>query len=359
MISGRVKTDLTDEFFDSLVSNAIDFLSRSVTDLKKQPKYSVINFCVGLEMFLKARLLKEHWALVVTKPEAAILDQFRSGDFHSVSMEEAARRLRNVVGERIGKDEEACFEEVRKHRNRLVHFFHPAYSRKSNEKLIHQIVTEQCKAWFYLHRLLTKNWESHFKKYKRKIKKLDELMHKQRTFLKAKFMALKPDIDAEISKGVQFQSCVLCGCAAARVKEVSEPLCNTTCLVCDARSALLHVPCPDCGGTIEVGFEGPGEGTCANQDCEREIDLEYLLERYGPDQDPKEEPEVIHCASCQHYEECVIPFDEGYLCLCCGERHDFKARCAYCGDHIGGFDPEGSAAFGCFMCSHAIPWERR
>ena len=80
------------EFFDSLVSNGIDFLNRSVTDLKKRPKYSVINFCVGLEIFLKTRLIKEHWALVVTKPETAIIEQFRAGDFHSVSMEDAIRR---------------------------------------------------------------------------------------------------------------------------------------------------------------------------------------------------------------------------------------------------------------------------
>ena len=84
--------------------------------------------------------------MVVTKPEAARIDQFRSGDFHSVAMEEAVRRLRNVAGEKIGKDEEDCFEQVRKHRNSLVHFFHPAYARKPDEELVQQIVTEQCKA---------------------------------------------------------------------------------------------------------------------------------------------------------------------------------------------------------------------
>jgi len=349
----------SDEFFDSLVSNAIDFLSRSITDLKKRPKYSVINFCVGLEIFLKARLIKEHWALVVTKPETAMIEQFRAGDFHSVSMEDAIRRLKNVAGERIGKDEEISFEQVRKHRNRLVHFFHPAYARRPVEKLVQEVVTEQCKAWFYLHRLLTLNWEPHFRKYKKKIQKLDKLMHKQRAFLKAKFSALKPRIDVEISNGVEFKSCHFCGCRAARVEEASEPLYQSSCLVCEARSSDLRVPCPNCGEGIEVGFEGPGEGTCPNEDCEREIDLAYLLEKYGPVQDPKEESEVIYCASCEHHEECVIPFNDEYLCLCCAERHDFEEQCHYCGNHIAGFDPDGSAAFGCFMCSHAIPWDRR
>ena len=222
-----------------------------------------------------------------------MIEQFRAGDFHSVSMGDAICRLKNVAGERIGKDEEISFEQVRKHRNRLVHFFHPAYAQKSNQKRIQQIVTEQCKAWFYLHRLLTKSWEPHFRKYKKKIEKLDVLMHKQRTFLKAKFMALKPEIDAGKSKGVEFQCCNLCGHDAARVEEDSEPLCETSCLVCDARFSFLRVPCPDCGETIEVGFEGPGEGTCPNEDCKREINLGICSKSISRFKTPRKSP---YCA---------------------------------------------------------------
>ena len=349
----------SDEFFDSLVASAIDFLSRSITDLKKRPKYSVINFCIGLEIFLKARLLKEHWAMVVMKPEAAIIEQFRVGNFNSVSMEETIRRLRNVAGERIGREEELSFEQVRKHRNRVVHLFHPAYARRPIGELVREVVVEQCKAWFYLHRLLTLNWELHFRKYGKKSQKLDGLMHKQRIFLKAKFSALKPRIDVEISNGAEFKSCHFCGCLSARVEEASEPLYESSCLVCEARSSSLRVPCPNCGEGIEVGFEGPGEGTCPNEDCERKINLAYLFEMYGPVHDPKEESEVIYCASCEHYEECVIPFNDEFLCLCSAEQHDSEEQCRYCGSHIAGFDPDGSAAFGCFMCSDAIAWDRR
>ena len=162
---------------------------------------------MGLEIFLKARLVKEHWALVVTKPETATIEQFRTGELPSVLMKEAIRRLKNVSGERIGKDEEISFDQVRKHRNRLVHFFHPAYVRSPIEKLVQEVVIEQCKAWFYLHRLLTLNWEPHFRKYRKKIQTLDALMHKKRAFLKAKFSALKPHIDVEIANGVEFKSC--------------------------------------------------------------------------------------------------------------------------------------------------------
>jgi hypothetical protein len=96
-----------------------------------------------------------------------------------VSMEETIRRLKNVAGEKFGKAEENCFEQIRQHRNRLVHFFHPAYATKPNDKVIQQVVMEQCKAWFYLYRFILRSGQTHFKKYKNKIEKLNEKLHKQ------------------------------------------------------------------------------------------------------------------------------------------------------------------------------------
>lgn len=86
--------------FDSLTRNAIDFLKKSVIELEDSPKYSVIHFCSAIELFLKARLLVEHWSLIITKPENANLSKFKSGDFHSVSMQEAINRLKNISGEK-------------------------------------------------------------------------------------------------------------------------------------------------------------------------------------------------------------------------------------------------------------------
>jgi hypothetical protein len=73
-----------DNLFDELVLNAIDFAQRSVKEVKRSPKYSMIHFSSALELFLKARLLREHWSLVVSRPETASLVTFRSGQFHSV-----------------------------------------------------------------------------------------------------------------------------------------------------------------------------------------------------------------------------------------------------------------------------------
>jgi hypothetical protein len=177
--------------------------------------------------------------------------------------------------------------------------------------------------------------------------------------LRAKFHALEPEIELEVKKGIEYRSCTVCGYKAAQVEELEEPLCKSDCHVCDTRDSFLRVPCSSCDENIEIGHEGPGEGTCPNEACAHEIDLDYLLEMYGPYQDPKEESEATYCGSCEHYEQSVIPLGDGYLCLGCGELHGRVGQCHWCGDHIAGFDLEGSAAFGCFMCAQAIPWDRR
>lgn len=46
-----------EHFFNLIATNAIEFFNASIKDFKTRPKYSVINFCSGLELILKARLL--------------------------------------------------------------------------------------------------------------------------------------------------------------------------------------------------------------------------------------------------------------------------------------------------------------
>ena len=60
------------DLFDRLVDNALDFLNRSIADFEKSPKYSVIHFYTAVELFVKARLMAEHWSLVVAKVLAPI-----------------------------------------------------------------------------------------------------------------------------------------------------------------------------------------------------------------------------------------------------------------------------------------------
>lgn len=106
-----------------LVENALDFLHRAIDDLEGHPKHSVIGFYTGVELFLKARLLAEHWSLVVSPRKDPDFEAFLKGNFVSVSLEEAASRLEKAVRSGLSPGELQTFKRVGQHRNKMVHFF--------------------------------------------------------------------------------------------------------------------------------------------------------------------------------------------------------------------------------------------
>ena len=139
---------MPDKLFDQLVRNAIDFMEKSNDQLDTAPKYAVINFCSAVELFLKARLLAEHWSLIITdidkgsKNKKINFERFKSGNFQSVNLKTSIERLRNIVGVKISSNEEDSFTKVQQYRNMLVHFFHPEYIESAVEGVINETIPE-------------------------------------------------------------------------------------------------------------------------------------------------------------------------------------------------------------------------
>lgn len=342
------------DFFDSLTRNAIDFLNKSIGELDNSPKYSVIHFCSALELFLKARLLVEHWSLIITKPENANLSGFKAGDFHSVSMQEAINRLKNISGEKIGNKAGTKFEIVRNHRNKLIHFFHEKYIVKPDDKTLEEVVPEQYSAWFYLHALLTVKWRSVFKDYLEKIEAFNHLMHRHSDYLHAKYEELKPEIEKEKCNGIQYQSCYFCSFDAAKVDDRDDPLFSCTCRVCNMRSNLLVVACPNCSTDIQVKDLGHGE--C--EKCGFVLELDFLIDKLDPNKDPKEEPVRAYCGYCEYTATpTVIPFNSEYLCLICLELHEELETCEWCNELVAGMDMNDSYLSGCVFCDGHGEWD--
>jgi hypothetical protein len=336
-----------DEFFDSLVRNAIDFLQMSVRELERRPKYSVIHFAMAVELLLKARLLKEHWSLIVSKIEKASIQTFRSGEFASVTTDECLQRLKNITNEALLEHEVKCFDAVRSHRNKLVHFFHSHYLSKASKSLRLQIVVEQLEAWFYLHRLLTQKWANHFSPYAAKIARLEKLIRKDRLrFLRAKFRALNPEIQQARNNGDKFKPCRMCNFESAKIASLRDPLFSAKCLVCDWTSNFLKIACSACGTDVTV--ESEDGGACEN--CKEVVDFDRLMNQFGPAFRPDEESFDAFCSSCEFHEASVIPLrDETYLCLNCLELHRSVDSCNWCGDLITG-DTADTSVLGCFRC---------
>ncbi|HCF4357008.1 TPA: hypothetical protein NIE44_006145, partial [Pseudomonas aeruginosa] len=167
------------DIFDSLARNAFDFLERGIEEFDKSPKYSVIHFCAAVEMLLKARLMREHWSLIVAKPEQANLAKFMAGDFASVTMDEARARIRDVAGEDIGSDAFTSFRALANHRNKMIHFFHADMEEDAQAKEL--IVAEHCRSWFHLHGLLLR-WGNYFSDFWPEISRADRSMKKHRKY---------------------------------------------------------------------------------------------------------------------------------------------------------------------------------
>ena len=103
--------------FTDLVNNALDFFTRSIDEFSTHPKYSVIHLSSAVELFLKARLLLEHWTVILEKPDKADHKAFERGDFRSVGIKEAIKRLDRIADVRLSKQERHCLETIEKHRN--------------------------------------------------------------------------------------------------------------------------------------------------------------------------------------------------------------------------------------------------
>ena len=80
-----------------LMDNALEFLNVAVDEIQERPKFSIIHFHAGVELIFKARLLAEHWSLVVTKRKEPDISEFESGEFQSVSIVESIQKLKKVL----------------------------------------------------------------------------------------------------------------------------------------------------------------------------------------------------------------------------------------------------------------------
>ena len=336
--------------FDSLTQSGIEFLISAAKQLKAEPKLAVINLATGIELLLKARLVREHWALIVARPEKASLAHFASGSFQSVNLDEAITRLRNVAGLTITKEEEECFGALRDHRNKFIHFVHPQFSAPIAPPALSTLAAEQCQAWFLLRRLVEERWSPHFNAYVKDISKIHRLIAKNREFLSGKYQALRSEIEAAAKGGATYDVCSVCGFTSSLTSARETPLMESKCAVCERRNDYLAMTCPQCAETIRVS--DVGEAECGG--CQYRTSLEWLIETLGPYEDPKEDPLTGYCTFCENTDaRTVVPLGDMLLCLSCLEEHGSINTCQYCGESIAG-DTDGSYAFGCLMCDGAM-----
>lgn len=111
----------------SLLGNGLDFIISALEHIKdpqteRKIKYSVLHLSSGIELVLKERLRREHWALVFNEPAKANLKAYEAGDFTSVNFKDCIKRLIDICGVDILSDHQKELLIFRTKRNRFEHF---------------------------------------------------------------------------------------------------------------------------------------------------------------------------------------------------------------------------------------------
>lgn len=342
--------------FDALVNNAFDFLQKAINEFDAAPKYSVIHFCAAVEMLLKARLMREHWSLIVSRPENANWNKFLTGDFMSVTMDDARARLRDIAGEEIPDDAFNSFRVLANHRNKMIHFFHPDMDEDGDARA--KIVAEQSRSWFYLHRLLHR-WRRYFSEFSDQIAEADGAMKAHRKYLTAKFKALKPELDAARKDGSTPIVCVSCNFKSSIPMELDNQIATLGCLVCDHSDSQVTLDCPHCAQQIVVTTEGYAE--CPH--CEAAIEPEHLADAltdhgraHSAFADGDDSWNPANCGACDGYQT-VVKRDDYYFCTSCFDMSDEVHTCGWCNELNTG-DMQYSYSTGCNHCDGSIGWDK-
>lgn len=341
--------------FNNLVGNGFDFLKKSLQEFEKEPKFSVIHFYSALELFLKARLLREHWTLILTKPEQGDLTKFQAGNFHSINLDDADKRLRDILQDGLTADEIRCFRDLRDHRNRMVHFFHAGATAKKDE--IETIVSQQCRGWYYLHGLLSHRWKAVFAKHQSEVLACDKAMRKYRQFLKTRFADLGDQIKQMRTAGVKFHKCPSCGFKAFKEDDTNDPALEFDCLVCSFSRGGVSVECPSCSKRQTlIGEAWQACSSCGHKISDEEIKAD-LSDWIVVTKDNMYDAHEASCGECQGHMT-VVPLQNGkWVCSACFTSFDESdiGTCGWCGEHTTE-DVEDSYWAGCEYCDGQAGW---
>lgn len=332
--------------FENLVRNGIDFLEKAMSQLDDDPKHSVINFHTAVEIFLKAPLVHEHWSLVVVDRDPN-RQKYEAGDFLSVTFDNACTRLSTSLNKPLPKSAKDSFDRVRKHRNRIVHFYHSGMDGKQRDA----IKLEQAQAWFELNRFLTDTWHELFEPFEDDFHRMERSLIANNHYAKAKYDDLKSKIEGMKKGGQTFEDCPRCKTNAYHVEEEIDRLITRHCKVCFKGENRIRLDCPDCGKPDQEIL--PYDGFSCTE-CDYEVaadgDLFDLLDQnqVRGTKDDLDSDTPANCDECQGYHT-VCEYEGGYLCTNCFTYFETVGQCQWCNEPMTG-DTEDTYVTGCEHC---------
>lgn len=341
--------------FRQMADSAFDFLDQARADLDKKPKYAVIHFATAIELILKARLLKEHWSLVVSMSGDADRNAFQNGTAKTVTVDQAVRRLEHIAAQPLPPGAGDAFKTIGAHRNRMIHFFHEAASPQAEEAARAKVTAELLLGWFYLLRLF-RNWQAEFADHGPRIQRVVCGMRSSRDYLKVVYEESRPQIFKLTAEGATFRDCASCGFPSARVAPVDDTIDDLSCLVCGLGDTLVTMPCPqeDCHGTLRLTGYNTADEACDT--CRQHIEREHLVDFLDTEQAEYPDFTVKNCGLCTGHGT-VVQHNDLYICTNCLHHETDISTCEWCSEMQLGYDLEFSYYKGCEFCDGKGGWD--
>lgn len=338
----------------ALINNGLEFLDKAREELEaSKAKFSVVSFWTAVEILLKVPLVHEHWSLVCSKKSAPKKQAYRDGDFQSITYEETRNLLRDVLEKPLPQNTHIAFEKIRKHRNRVVHFYHSAFTDEDEV----QIQKEQADAWFALNRLMREDWQSIFGAQDGYSWKLaygeTRLLRGSEYYAAVRLEHVQPELNKHASQGIDIQTCPECKQKSmVTLPETTgskeHKLFVTRCLVCTSLSRHISSTCPECEERQTV-TQGDEPFTCENCDWTEEK-IKLLDEESFRSLDEAMYSELPGgCTNCMEPDS-VCAHGDGFLCTLCFSFYKELEACDCCG-HLSDSVPSLSVIRGCDFCS--------
>lgn len=341
----------------ALINNGMAFLEKAISEVKTAPKFSVVSFWTAVEIMLKVPLAQEHWTLVCSGRNIR-RKAYLTGDFQSITFQESCEKLRDVLEKPVPQSTLTAFDVVRKHRNRVVHFFHDAYTKEDMNKLL----TEQANAWFALNRLMRDDWKDLFEGALGNLLAMNEtrLLTQNKFYAAKKFEQIKDDIKAYRENGHRITRCSVCKQRAVVWETIAEhddrELKSGKCRVCTVSlDRTLTFACPECGKPQTIGPDCDETFQCSA--CGHTDNLYNLLDTSSYSFDDIATSYVpAGCCECDGYDT-VCEFGDGFLCTSCLAYFDELEQCGHC-SYYSSEVREFSSMGGCNFCDgHREAWD--
>ncbi|MCA0403802.1 MAG: hypothetical protein LCH30_08400 [Proteobacteria bacterium] len=347
---------MTNNIAENLLENAYEFSKRASKDLEnKDYKFSLIHFCSSIEQILKARLIIEHWMLVIDKNDidSAKITEFQQGINKTIPILSVLKRSENLF-DNVNKAYVSCIEDLFKERNKIMHFYSSKISNKDEQLEIVRLIF---RSWYLTHNIIETS--KTFEPFKSKFNLINTEMMKFKEYLGVIFMEKKPQLDALEKAGNDRTSCEECGYSAFFGDSTDDLIKEGKCMVCAHDEIYIKIECQSCKRVNCLFYSHDlMDLKCSNDDCGLTITCNHnaiLNELEGVSDDPKHGCDYPSCSECET-QYCVGMFKNVWLCSNCLCVHDVVSQCEFCGEYVTRYK-EDSYLSGCGFCEGRLGYE--